>query len=260
MKFKLTRERKNKHTNGHGGMIIQLRAVIFAKIQNVQVQALQTVFISFLSLAFSCVLRHWFKRYRRPIVYNDVTVREHDGPLSRFYSQSAPAVWDYILSPNLIQKIEQLPVNSDPLHLWLGCLHTRSLHDVKTLTLDKQSKTIIKAWKSKLVAWTSSNADHSNEFSTNPVTVLTLFFGILFGPHFYFWNTFDIMSGKCPSVSSPSDFFPVDLVWEKFETKKGTIFDARSRYKSSAQAHLSICYTCYQKHVVGRWLFTKIFL
>ena len=40
------------------------------------------------------------------------TVGEHDGPLSRFYSQSASAVWDYILSPKSIQKIEQLPVTS----------------------------------------------------------------------------------------------------------------------------------------------------
>ena len=130
-------------------------------------------------------------------IITNFSVREHDGPLSRFYSHSASAVWDYILSPNLIQKIDQLPVNSDPLNLWLGCLHTRSLHDVKTLTLDKQSKTIIKAWKSKLVAWTSSNADHSNKFSTNPVTVLTFFWNTFWAPFLileYFWYNVREMS------------------------------------------------------------------
>ena len=48
--IKLIGERKNKLTNGHGGMIIQLRAAIFERIQNVQIQALQTVFISLLSI------------------------------------------------------------------------------------------------------------------------------------------------------------------------------------------------------------------
>ena len=72
-KFKLIRKRKNKLTNGQCGMIIQLRAAIFAGIRNVQIQALQTVFISFLSLPFLCVFHLWFKYYRRHIVYSDVT-------------------------------------------------------------------------------------------------------------------------------------------------------------------------------------------
>ena len=63
---------KNKLTNGHREMIIQLRAAIFERIRNVQLKALQSVFISFLSVGFSCVLNLWFKRYRRHIVYNDV--------------------------------------------------------------------------------------------------------------------------------------------------------------------------------------------
>ena len=42
-------------TNGHGGMIIQFRAAIFERIRNVQIQALQTVFICLLSLPFLCV-------------------------------------------------------------------------------------------------------------------------------------------------------------------------------------------------------------
>ena len=54
-KFKFIRKRKNKLTNGHGGMIIQLRVAIFERIRNVQIQALQTVFICFLSLPFLCV-------------------------------------------------------------------------------------------------------------------------------------------------------------------------------------------------------------
>ena len=51
-KFKFIRKRKNKFTNGHGGMIIQLPAAIFERIQNVQIQAFQTVFICLLSLPF----------------------------------------------------------------------------------------------------------------------------------------------------------------------------------------------------------------
>ena len=51
-KFKFIRKRKNKLTNSHGGMIIQLRAVISERIRNVQIQALQTVFICLLSLPF----------------------------------------------------------------------------------------------------------------------------------------------------------------------------------------------------------------
>ena len=39
-------------TNGHGGMTIQLRAAIFKRIRNVQIQALQTVFICLLSFLF----------------------------------------------------------------------------------------------------------------------------------------------------------------------------------------------------------------
>ena len=72
-KISLTRKRKNKLTNGIGGMIIQLRAAIFERIRNVQIQALQTIFISLLSLSFLCVFHLWFKRYRRHFVNNDVT-------------------------------------------------------------------------------------------------------------------------------------------------------------------------------------------
>ena len=45
-KFKFIRKRKNKLTNGHGGMIIQLRATIFERIRNVQIQALQASIIA----------------------------------------------------------------------------------------------------------------------------------------------------------------------------------------------------------------------
>ena len=72
-KFKFNRKRKNKLTNSHGGMNIQLRAAIFERIWNVQIQALQTVFICLLSLPFLCVFHLWFKSYRRHVVYNDVT-------------------------------------------------------------------------------------------------------------------------------------------------------------------------------------------
>ena len=74
-KFKFLRKRKNKLTNGHGGMIIQLQDAIFENIRNVQIQALQAVFICLLhvSLPFLCVFHLWFKRYRRLVVYNDVT-------------------------------------------------------------------------------------------------------------------------------------------------------------------------------------------
>ena len=59
---------------------------------------------------------------------------EHDGPLSRFYSQSASAVWDYILSPKSIQKIEQLPVTSDPLNLHLRPLYEMTVNTGKRAT------------------------------------------------------------------------------------------------------------------------------
>ena len=72
-KFKFIRKRKNKLTNGHGGMIIQLRAAIFERIRNVQIRILQTVFMCLLSLPFLCVFHLWYKRYRRHVVYNDVT-------------------------------------------------------------------------------------------------------------------------------------------------------------------------------------------
>ena len=55
VKFKFIRKRKNKLTNGHGGVIIQLRAAIFERIGNVQIQALETVFICLLSVPFLCV-------------------------------------------------------------------------------------------------------------------------------------------------------------------------------------------------------------
>ena len=72
-KFKLNRKRKNKLTNGHGGVIIQLRVAIFDRIRNTQIKAVQTVSISLLSVTFSCVLRLWFKRCCCDVVYNDVT-------------------------------------------------------------------------------------------------------------------------------------------------------------------------------------------
>ena len=72
-KFKLNRKRKNKLTNGHGGVIIQLRAAIFERIRNAPIKAFQTVSISLLSATFSCVLRLWFKRCCYDVVYNDVT-------------------------------------------------------------------------------------------------------------------------------------------------------------------------------------------
>ena len=72
-KFKLIWRRKNKLTNGHGGMIIQLRAAVFKRIRNVQMQALRSVFVCLLSLPFKCVFHLRFKRNRRHVVYNDVT-------------------------------------------------------------------------------------------------------------------------------------------------------------------------------------------
>ena len=56
-KFELKRKRKNKLTNGHGGVIIQLRAAIFERIRNAQIKTVQTVSISLLSATFSCVHR-----------------------------------------------------------------------------------------------------------------------------------------------------------------------------------------------------------
>ena len=53
----MDRKRKNKLTDGHGGVIIQLRAAIFERIRNAQVKAVQTVSISLLSVTFSCVIR-----------------------------------------------------------------------------------------------------------------------------------------------------------------------------------------------------------
>ena len=72
-KFKLNRKHKNKLTNGHGGVIIQLRAAIFDRIRNAKIKAVQTVSISLLSAMFSCILRLWFKRCCCDVVYNDVT-------------------------------------------------------------------------------------------------------------------------------------------------------------------------------------------
>ena len=72
-KFKLNRKRKNKLTNGHGGVIIQLRAAIFERTRNAQIKAVQTVSIFLLSATFSCVLHLWFKRCCCDVVYNDVT-------------------------------------------------------------------------------------------------------------------------------------------------------------------------------------------
>ena len=71
-KFKFIRNR-NFGINLPTVMIIQIRAAIFERIRNVQIQALQTAFICLLSLLFLCVFYLWFKRYRRHIVYNDVT-------------------------------------------------------------------------------------------------------------------------------------------------------------------------------------------
>ena len=71
--FKLIRKLKNKLTSGYGGMIIQLLAAIFERIRNVQIKTFKSVFISFLSVAFSCILHLWFKRYRHHVVYNDIT-------------------------------------------------------------------------------------------------------------------------------------------------------------------------------------------
>ena len=57
IKFKFNRKHKNKLTNSHGGVIIQLRAATFERIRNAQIKAVQTVSISLLSATFSCVLR-----------------------------------------------------------------------------------------------------------------------------------------------------------------------------------------------------------
>ena len=67
------KKRKNKLTNGQGGTISQLWAAIFERIRNVQIQDFQTVFFCLLSLPFVWVFRLWFKRYRRHVVYNDVS-------------------------------------------------------------------------------------------------------------------------------------------------------------------------------------------
>ena len=60
------------------------------------------------------------------------------------------------------------------------------------------------------------NPDHWVKLTQHSVRVVTLFCGILFGPHFRFWNKFDIMSRRCHSIWQPNESFPVDLVSEKF--------------------------------------------
>ena len=51
---------------------------------------------------------------------NEIPGRDQDGPLLRFYSQSASAVWDYILSPKSVWKIVPLPLFLDSFNLRLG--------------------------------------------------------------------------------------------------------------------------------------------
>ena len=58
--------------------------------------------------------------------------------------------------------------------------------------------------------------DHWVKLTQHSERVVTLFCGILFGPHFRFWNKFDIMSRRCHSIWQPNESFPVDLVSEKF--------------------------------------------
>ena len=48
------------------------------------------------------------------------TGRDQDEPLLKFCSQSASAVWDYVLSPKSVWKIVPLPVFLDPFNLRLG--------------------------------------------------------------------------------------------------------------------------------------------
>ena len=68
----MNRKRKNKLTDGHDRVIIQLRAAIFKRIRNTQIKAVQTVSISLLSATFLCVFHIWFKRCCCDVVYNDV--------------------------------------------------------------------------------------------------------------------------------------------------------------------------------------------
>ena len=44
------------------------------------------------------------------------------------------------------------------------------------------------------------NPDHGAKLTQHSARVVTLFCGILFGPHFRFWNKFDIMSRRCHSI------------------------------------------------------------
>ena len=55
-KFKLNRKHKNKLTNGHGGVIIQLRAAIFERIWNAQIKAVETVPFLFCQWRFHALL------------------------------------------------------------------------------------------------------------------------------------------------------------------------------------------------------------
>ena len=71
----------------------------------------------------SCIVSHIWRypvQSTKRLTKGMVTGRDQDGPLLRFYSQSASAVWDYILSSKSVWKIVQLPVFLDPFNLRLG--------------------------------------------------------------------------------------------------------------------------------------------
>ena len=67
-KFKFIRKRKNKPTNGHGGWLFSSELPSLKESEMSKYRHFKL-----LSWPFLCVFHIWFKRYRRRVVYNDVT-------------------------------------------------------------------------------------------------------------------------------------------------------------------------------------------
>ena len=105
----------------------------------------------------------------------------------------------------------------------------------KTIVLDNGA-----CWEKSDVSWTSNllrmplklgppqdapfNPDNWDQLTQHSERIVTLFCGIHFGPHFRFWNIFDIISRRCHSIWQPSESFPVDLVPEKLYVKGNALF------------------------------------
>ena len=133
-------------------MVIQLWAAIFERIRNVQIKPHQNVFISLLSVTFSCVLHLWFKRYWRHIVGGQIW-GYRSRPFVLFWKNPGYGKYSWASRQGVFLRVSRVALFLDPGFIYCSF----------------QNKTKLQCFLSHLVPMEGYNWAASSEFVSSSI-------------------------------------------------------------------------------------------